>query len=169
MLYPCAEPNEAHYLLAELETQGKLRAIVTQNIDGLHQRAGSKNVIELHGSVNKNYCVECGRRYALDYILSALGVPYCEDCSGLVRPDVVMYGEPLNASRLYHAENVIYDADVLIVAGTSLTVNPAASLVEVFQGEHLIIINNDSTPYDDYAEYVINDDLVATLRAILEE
>lgn len=168
MLHLYAEPNEAHYLLAELEAQGKLRAIITQNIDGLHQLAGSKNVIELHGSVSKNYCTGCGKKYHLDYILSTTGVPYCEDCGGFVRPDVVMYGEALNASRLYHAENMIYDADVLIVAGTSLTVNPAASLVESYQGEHLIIINNDPTPYDDIAEYVINDDLVYTLRAILE-
>lgn len=168
MLHPYAEPNEAHYLLARLEEQGRLRAVITQNIDGLHQLAGSRRVIELHGSVSKNYCTGCGKKYPLDYILSTTGVPYCEECGAFVRPDVVMYGEALDASSLDEAESLIYDADVLIVAGTSLTVNPAASLVESFQGEHLIIVNNEPTPYDDIAEYVINDDLVYTLRAILE-
>ena len=112
--------------------------------------------------------MSCGQEYPLDYILEATCVPFCEHCGGMVRPDVVLYGEALNASKLYYAENLIAEADVLIVAGSSLTVNPAASLVECFQGKHLIIINYDSTPYDDMAEFVVNDDLVKVLRYIFE-
>lgn len=168
MIYPDAEPNGAHYALAELEKQGKLKAVITQNIDGLHQRAGSENVIELHGSVEENYCVGCRKRYSLDYILDEAGVPYCESCGEMIRPDVVMYGEPLNASKFYQAANTIYDADVLIVAGTSLTVNPAASLIENYQGEHLIIINRDPTPYDHLAEFVIDDSIVDVLEYITD-
>ncbi|MBR2295990.1 MAG: NAD-dependent protein deacylase [Clostridia bacterium] len=168
MLYLDAEPNRAHYILAEQEKKGKIKAVITQNIDGLHQMAGSLRVVELHGSTHKNYCMSCGKEYPLDYILEATCVPFCEHCGGMVRPDVVLYGEALNASKLYYAENLIAEADVLIVAGSSLTVNPAASLVECFQGKHLIIINYDSTPYDDMAEFVVNDDLVKVLRYIFE-
>lgn len=169
MIYPDAEPNDAHISLAKLEKSGKLDLVITQNIDGLHQRAGSERVVELHGSVDKNYCVGCGKKYDLDYILDTNGVPYCEDCGEMVRPDVVMYGESLNPSKLYRAVNAIYDADVLIVGGTSLTVNPACSIVENYQGEHLIIINRDSTPYDHLAEFVINDDICEALKFISED
>jgi len=168
MLHPYAEPNAAHFALARLEKSGKLSAVITQNIDGLHQAAGSKNVIELHGSVHRNYCVRCGKSYSLDYILDNDGVVYCDACCGLVRPDVVMYGESLNNEAFSRAQDAIYEADVMIVGGTSLTVNPAASLVADFGGEHLIIINSSPTPYDEYAEFVIRKSLSAVLPEIFE-
>ena len=166
MLYPYAEPNDAHKILAKMEMDGKLTSVITQNIDGLHQRAGSKNVIELHGTSLKNYCVKCGKSYDLDYILECDGVPYCKDCGGFVRPDVVMYHEGLNTRKFYDAEEAIYYADVLIVGGTSLTVQPAASLIDSYQGEHLIIINKSPTPYDGIAEFVIRDSISETLLKI---
>lgn len=166
MLYPYAEPNEAHKTLARMEKDGKLTAVITQNIDGLHQKAGSENVIELHGTSLKNYCVECGANYDLDYILESDGVPYCKECHGFVRPDVVMYHEGLNTRKFYDAVEAIYYADVLIVGGTSLTVQPAASLVDNYQGEHLIIINKTPTPYDGIAEFVIREPIGETLSKI---
>ncbi len=166
MLYPSAEPNDAHRVLARMEKDGKLTAVITQNIDGLHQKAGSKNVIELHGTALKNYCTECGTNYDLDYILESEVVPYCKDCGGFVRPDVVMYHEGLNTRKFYDAEEAIYYADVLIVGGTSLLVQPAASLIDCYQGEHLIIINKTPTPYDGMAEYVIRDSISETLSKI---
>ena len=159
MLYPNAEPNEAHKTLARMEQDGKLSAVITQNIDGLHQKAGSQNVIELHGTSLKNYCVSCGTNYSLDFILESDGVPYCKDCGSFVRPDVVMYREGLNPKKFYDAEEAIYYADVLIVGGTSLTVQPAASLIDSYQGEHLIIINKTPTPYDGMAEFVLRDSI----------
>lgn len=168
MLHLDAEPNRAHYILAEMEKRGKLKAVITQNIDALHQMAGSLRVVELHGSVYENYCTGCGKKYSLDYILETSGVPFCEDCGEMVRPDVVMYGEALNTFNLSSAEELIAEAEVLIVAGSSLTINPAASLVECFEGKHLIIINNDPTPYDDIAEFVVNDDIIKTLECIFE-
>lgn len=155
MVYPDARPNEAHYALAELERRGKLSAVITQNIDGLHQLAGSKNVIELHGSVMRNYCVRCGESYPLSYVIDSVGVPKCEKCGAIVRPDVVLYGEGLDGESIDRAEKAISEADVLIVGGTSLTVQPAASLVGLFEGEHLVIINMTPTPYDGCAEYII--------------
>lgn len=166
MLYPSAQPNEAHKTLAKMEQDGKLTAVITQNIDGLHQKAGSKNVIELHGTSLNNYCTSCGKVYDLSYILDSDGVPYCESCQGFVRPDVVMYHEGLNVKKFYDAEEAIYYADVLIVGGTSLTVQPAASLINSYQGEHLIIINKDPTPYDGIAEFVIRDSISETLLKI---
>lgn len=166
MLYPNAEPNEAHITLAKMEHDGKLTAVITQNIDGLHQKAGSENVIELHGTSLNNYCVSCGRSYDLDYILDTNGAVYCEDCRGFVRPDVVMYHESLNTKKFYDALEAIYNADVLIVGGTSLTVQPAASLIDNYQGEHLIIINKTPTPYDGMAEFVIRDSIAETLTKI---
>lgn len=168
MLYPDAQPNEAHYALARLENTGKLLAVITQNIDGLHQMAGSKNVIELHGSAQRYYCVSCGRRYTLDDILNADGVPKCRDCYSLIRPDVVMYGESLDNSAFARAYDAVHSADVMIVGGTSLTVQPAASLVDEFEGEHLIIINKSETPYDDFAEYVMHDSLSDVLSKVIE-
>lgn len=166
MIYPHAEPNEAHKALAELEWQGKLTAVITQNIDGLHQAAGSENVIELHGSVARNYCIECRREYSLADILEREGVPHCSLCGALVRPDVTMYGEALDSAAFYAAEEALVNADVLIVGGTSLTVNPAASLVASYPGEHLIIINKSPTPYDEYAEYVVHEPIERALRYI---
>ena len=141
MVYPDAKPNGAHKALAKLEKEGKLSAVVTQNIDGLHTDAGSEMVYELHGSVLKNYCVKCGRKYPLSYVMESEGVPKCEKCGSTVRPDVVLYGEGLDAQTMTYASRAIYLADVLIVGGTSLTVNPAASLGNMYGGEHFIIIN----------------------------
>lgn len=168
MIYPDAAPNGAHRALAELERRGKLTTVVTQNIDGLHQAAGSVNVIELHGSVMRNYCVRCGRRYPLAYITESTGVPRCEACGALVRPDVVLYGECLDGEAWSRAEEAISAADVLIVGGTSLTVQPAASLVGLYEGDHLIIINKTPTPYDGFAETVIRDPIEDVLESVVE-
>ena len=168
MIYPYAEPNDTHYALANLEKQGKLSAIITQNIDGLHQRAGSKNVIELHGSVHTSFCVRCGRKYGLDYILDCDDIPRCTGCGAIVRPNVVLYGESLDNEAFTRAQDALYNADVLIVGGTSLTVHPAASLVDEFIGEHLIIINKTATPYDEYAEFVLHDSLSDVMMKIIE-
>ena len=169
MIYPGAGPNEAHYALQELEEMGKLKAIITQNIDGLHQQAGSQEVYELHGSVAKNYCIKCGKKYSLTHVMDTESVPKCERCGGMVRPDVVMYGEALPSGEWYKAEEAIANADVLIVGGTSLTVHPAASLVNLFEGEHLIIINLSPTPYDGLAEMVIREPVDEVLRAVVDE
>ena len=168
MVFPYAEPNDAHYALARLEQGGKLSAIITQNIDGLHQAAGSQNVFEIHGAASRNYCVRCGKTYTLKHILEANGVPYCHECDGIIRPDVVLYGESLDTETLSRAEEAIYDADVLIVGGTSLAVYSAASLVEAFEGEHLIIINNSPTPFDECAEYVLRGSISEILNDLIE-
>ncbi len=168
MVYPYAEPNLAHTALAALEKTGKLKAVITQNIDGLHQAGGSSEVIELHGSVHKNYCIRCGKEHSLSYVLDADGVPYCTACGALVRPDVVLYGEGLDTESFTRAEDMVYEADVLIVGGTSLTVHPACSLVDAFEGENLIIINKSPTPYDEYAQYVIRDSISDVLCEIVE-
>ena len=143
MIYKDARPNKAHYALAELEKRGKLKAVITQNIDGLHQMAGSKNVIELHGTVYKNHCIECGKKYGLDYILESKGVPRCI-CKGIIKPDVVLYEESLNNNDIAKAINFIENADVLIVGGTSLRVYPAAGLIDYYRGNKLVLINRDS-------------------------
>ncbi|MBQ7761320.1 MAG: NAD-dependent protein deacylase [Clostridia bacterium] len=166
MIYTWAQPNQAHRVLARMEKDGKLTGVITQNIDGLHQRAGSKNVIELHGTSLNNYCIGCGKTYSLDYIMECEGVPYCEDCGGLVRPDVVMYKEGLDTHSFYEAQELIYEADVLIVGGTSLKVYPAAGLIDAYQGDNLIIINKDPTGYDDRAKFVIRESISDTLSAI---
>jgi NAD-dependent deacetylase len=168
MVYPYAEPNDAHYALARLEEQGKLSAVITQNIDGLHQAAGSRNVIELHGSTRKNYCIRCGKQYGLSYVLEFDDIPRCSECNAVVRPDVVLYGESLDNEAFSRAEEAIYTADVLIVGGTSLTVFPAASLVDEFVGEHLIIINKSPTPYDEYAEYVIREPISEVMEELVD-
>lgn len=165
MIYPDAQPNAAHKALAELERQGKLSAVITQNIDGLHQMAGSKNVIELHGSVLRNYCVRCGRKYSLADILKEPGVLRCA-CGGIIRPHVVLYGENLDGEAFTAAEEAISNADVLIVGGTSLTVYPAASLVRLFRGKHLVIINKTSTPYDRYADLLIREPIEEVFKLI---
>lgn len=162
MLYPDAHPNAAHLALAELERQGRLSALITQNIDGLHQAAGSRNVIELHGSVLRNYCTACGKTYPLSHILDSGEVPRCT-CGAIVRPDVVLYGEGLDGDAFAAAEQAITEADMLIVGGTSLTVQPAASLVSLFRGKYFAIINQTRTPYDRYAQLVIRDPIEQVL------
>ena len=152
MIYEEARPNVAHLKLAELEKQGKLKAVITQNIDGLHQMAGSKNVIELHGSIHRNYCMRCGKRYDLSEIVNSSGVPRC-DCGGLIKPDVVLYGEALNEDALDQAIKYINQADMLIIGGTSLMVYPAASLVNFYRGNKLVLINLGQTTKDKHVDY----------------
>ena len=155
MIFADAKPNKAHIKLAELEKQGKLKAVITQNIDGLHQMAGSRNVIELHGSVHRNYCEKCHAFYDLDYIVNSDGVPKCEKCGGTVKPDVVLYEEPLDEAVLDRAVCHIQQADLLLIGGTSLNVYPAAGLIRYFQGRDLVIINREPTPADRRASLVI--------------
>ena len=152
------EPNITHIKLAEMEKQGKLKAVVTQNIDGLHQKAGSKNVYELHGSVLRNYCMNCHKFYDAEFIFSSDGIPKCE-CGGIIKPDVVLYEEGLDDTTISGAVNSIINADMLIVAGTSLTVQPASGLIRYYRGSRLVLINRDSTAYDSFADLVINDSL----------
>ncbi len=151
-----AEPNAAHRALAALERAGKLRAIVTQNIDGLHQKAGSKNVYELHGSIWRNYCTKCGKSYSAEFIQDSGGVPHCA-CGGLIKPDVVLYEEGLDEKTIKGAVRAIAETDVLIVGGTSLTVYPAAGLIRYYGGNRLVLINRDETPYDGYANLIFRE------------
>ena len=152
------EPNITHIKIAELEKKGKIKAIVTQNIDGLHQKAGSKNVYELHGSVLKNYCMKCHKFYDAEYVFTSKGIPKCT-CGGIIKPDVVLYEEGLDEEILENAILAIQKADVMIVAGTSLTVQPASSLLNYYKGHKLVLINRDKTPYDDRADLVIHKSL----------
>lgn len=165
LVFKDAEPNPAHLKLAELEKAGKLKAVITQNIDGLHQKAGSVNVLELHGSIHRNYCEFCQREYDLNYILNSKGIPRCE-CGGIIKPDVVLYEEPLNNEVLNSAVNFISKADTLIIGGTSLVVYPAAGLINYFNGSKLILINKSQTPYDNLASLVINEAIGETLSQI---
>jgi len=168
MLYPDAMPNAAHIKLAELEKAGKLKAVVTQNIDGLHQKAGSETVYELHGSVLRNYCEQCGTFYDLDYIVNSEGVPKCSKpgCHGTVKPDVVLYEEGLNDRTINDAVRAIAAADMLIIGGTSLTVYPAAGFVEYYRGDRLVLINRDETPMDYRANLIIRDKIGEVFSAI---
>lgn len=166
MLYPDAKPNAAHLTLAKWEREGKLLSVITQNVDGLHQMAGSKNVIELHGSVLRNYCVSCGEIHSLSHVLESDGIPRCRVCGAVVRPDVVLYGENLDGAAFMQAQCDIAEADVLIVGGTSLTVYPAAGLIQHYRGDHLIIINQTRTPYDSYAEYIIREPIEKVLAGL---
>lgn len=150
------EPNAAHKKLAELERAGKLKAVVTQNIDGLHQKAGSKIVYELHGTVHKNYCMSCKKFFDARYVKAAEKIPYCDECGGLIKPDVVLYEEGLDDRTVHGAINAIAKADVLIIAGTSLTVYPAAGMVRYFGGSNIVLINRDPTPMDNAANLVIH-------------
>lgn len=152
------EPNVTHIKLAELEKEGKLKAVVTQNIDGLHQKAGSKNVYELHGSVLRNYCMKCHKFYDAEYVFNSSGVPKCS-CSGIIKPDVVLYEEALDEETLEKSVYAIANADLLIVAGTALTVYPASGLINYFRGKNLVLINRDTTPFDNRADLVINESL----------
>lgn len=169
MLFENAEPNDAHIALSILEEQGVVKAVITQNIDGLHQKAGSKRVIELHGTANRYYCTGCGKVFGSCVLSGQVGVPHCTECGAIVRPDVILYGETLGGFNFSDAEEEISKADVLIVGGSSLAVNPAASLLDAYQGEHLIIINYSPTPYDGLAEYVIRDSLSDVLNFLAEE
>lgn len=164
MIFPNAAPNAAHFKLAELERAGKLSCVITQNIDGLHFAAGSKNVIELHGSVHRNYCEKCRRLYGLDAVMNTSGIPRCE-CGGRIKPDVVLYEEPLDNSALYKAQEEIAAADALIIGGTSLAVYPAAGLVRGFEGK-IAVINKSPTPADEYADVLINDSIGEALNII---
>lgn len=166
MLCPSARPNAAHYALAELERQGKLSAVITQNIDSLHTKAGSKKVFELHGSADRNICRKCGKIFSAEDILNTTGVPRCE-CGGLIKPDVVLYGENLDADTMDGAIDAIAKADLLIVAGTSLTVYPAAGFVTLFKGENLVLINKSETPMDHLASLIIREPVGKVLGNIV--
>ena len=166
MLAPDARPNAAHYKLAQWEQEGRLKAVITQNIDGLHQKAGSREVLELHGSVLRNYCTRCGKFYDLDFILRTTGVPRCE-CGGVVKPDVVLYEEPLDENVMAQAIRYIRQADVLLIGGTSLVVYPAAGLVGYLRaGVPLVLINRDATPMDFLARLVIREKVGEVLARI---
>ncbi|SER58759.1 NAD-dependent deacetylase [Butyrivibrio fibrisolvens] len=155
MIYQDAKPNKAHLKLAQWEKEGKLKAVITQNIDGLHQAAGSKNVLELHGSTLRNYCLKCGRRYDIDYVINSKEtIPYCE-CGGMVRPDVVLYEEGLDMDVIESAVSYIKNADVLIIGGTSLAVYPAAGLIDYYTGDKLVVVNKSATPRNSQADLVV--------------
>jgi NAD-dependent deacetylase len=157
MLYLDAQPNEVHQFIAEMEKAKKSLGVVTQNIDGLHQKAGSQKVYELHGSVMRNYCEKCRKFFPAEYIKNSTGVPHCDHCGGIIKPDVVLYEEGLSDAVVRGAVAAIQSADVLVVAGTSLVVYPAAGFLRYFGGKHLVLINRDETPYDDTADLVIHD------------
>ena len=157
MLFPEAKPNAAHLALAKLEREGKLKAVITQNIDGLHQKAGSRNVLELHGSVLRNLCMKCKKSFSLDYVMKAKGVPRCDECGGTIKPEVVLYEEALDETVMNRAVQYIHNADVLIIGGTSLTVWPAAGLINYYRGKKLVLINRDSTDRDSEADLLIRE------------
>lgn len=167
MLFPDAEPNRAHRALAALERMGKLRAVLTQNIDGLHQKAGSREVLELHGSVLRNFCTRCKKFHGLDTILASQGVPVC-DCGGVIKPDVVLYEEGLDQETLEKAVSYLSQADMLIVGGTSLTVYPAAGLLNYYRGNRLVLINKSVTPMDGRADLVISGPIGEVLGEAVE-
>lgn len=168
MLYPQAKPNQAHFALAELEDQEKIKAVITQNIDGLHQQAGSKRVLELHGSVYRNHCMDCNLCYELDFIINCNGIPRCSKCGGIIKPDVVLYEEPLDESILNQSIECIVQSDTLIIGGTSLSVYPAAGLVNYYRGDQLILINQSPTPYDHRANLVIKGRIGEVLKQVID-
>ena len=159
------EPNVTHKVLARWEREGKLLAVVTQNIDGLHQKAGSRNVLELHGSVLRNYCTRCHKSYSAEFVKNSKGVPLC-DCGGVVKPDVVLYEESLDQDVMYRAARAISEADLLIVGGTSLTVWPAAGMIRYYRGKRLVLINRDATPFDNEADLVLHETLGEVFRQL---
>lgn len=165
MICTSAKPNAAHLKLAELEKAGKLSAVITQNIDGLHQAAGSKTVYELHGSVHRNYCMECGKFHEIGAVINSEGVPRC-GCGGVIKPDVVLYEEQLDGRTIENSVNAIASCDTLIIAGTSLTVYPAAGFVRYFRGKYLVLINRDPTPMDRECSLVIHDSVGKVLSQI---
>ena len=162
------KPNITHEVLEKLESIGKLKAIITQNIDGFHQEAGSKNVLELHGSIKRNYCIDCHKFYDDDYIFNSKGIPTC-DCGGIVKPDVVLYEEGLDSNTVKDTIKYISEADLLIIGGTSLNVYPATSYLKYFKGKHLVLINRDKTMYDNNCDLVINDNLGKVFTEIKKE
>lgn len=168
LIYPNAKPNGAHIALAKLEEMGKLKAVITQNIDGLHQAAGSKKVFELHGSVHRNYCVKCNSSYDVDFILESKDVPTCTKCGGTVKPDVVLYEEGLDDDTIRMSIDAISKADTLIIGGTSLVVYPAAGLIDYFRGKNLVLINKSTTNADNKANLVINDSIDKVLSSALK-
>lgn len=157
LLYPDAMPNKAHIALARLEQEGRLKAVVTQNIDGLHQKAGSKTVYELHGSVHRNYCMDCGEFHDLQYVIDSEGIPRCRKCGGVVKPDVVLYEEGLDENTIISSVRAIENCDTLIIGGTSLNVYPAAGFIQYFRGDNIILINKGETSYDGRADLVIRE------------
>lgn len=169
LIYPDAKPNDCHIALAKLEEMGKLSAIITQNIDGLHQMAGNKNVFELHGSVHRNYCRSCGAFYDAVYIREYEGVPKCEKCGGSIKPDVVLYEEALDDQIVDGAIRAIQNADTLIIGGTSLIVYPAAGLIRYFRGKKLVLINKSTTSADNSADLVIHDDIAKVMKMAVEQ
>ncbi|SKA61799.1 NAD-dependent deacetylase [Eubacterium uniforme] len=168
LIYEDALPNDCHKALAKLEEMGKLKAVVTQNIDGLHQAAGSKVVYELHGSVKRNYCTSCHKFFDEKYVVNAEGVPTCDECGGIIKPDVVLYEEGLDDEVIRGAVNAIANADVLIIGGTSLIVYPAAGFIHYFKGSKLVMINKSKTSADKECDLVINDDIAMVMKKALE-
>ena len=165
LVYPDAQPNKAHRALAALEQAGRLIGVITQNIDGLHQAAGSREVVELHGSLHRNRCSRCGLQYGAGRVIETEGVPHCA-CGGMIRPDIVLYGESLEPFTLRKARRMVMDAEVLIVGGTSLVVHPAAGLLQYFEGRHLVLINRDPTPHDNAAQLIIREPIGEVLGAL---
>lgn len=169
MIYPKAEPNEAHLALAKLEEMGKMKAVITQNIDGLHQKAGSKEVLELHGSIHRNRCTHCDQFYDLSQMPYGKDqVPLCETCGHMVKPEVVLYGEALDQDVMHRAISYIQQADVLLIGGTSLVVYPAAGLIQYFHGSHLVLINRSETAMDEKADIVIHDSIGNVMGQVMK-
>ena len=164
MCYPKAEPNAAHKYFADLEKKGKNVIVVTQNIDGLHQKAGSKIVYELHGTIHQNFCTKCSRLFGLDYVLNSKGVPVCDKCGGIIKPNVVLYEESLDEDIISRSINAIMTCDVMIVIGTSLKVYPAAGFIRYFKGRYLVVINKESTSYDNMCDLVFNEDVINVVK-----
>lgn len=169
MIYKNAMFNKAHLYLKTLEDSGKLKAVITQNIDGLHTLAGSKNVLEFHGSIYRNTCMGCGKKYDLDYILKSKGIPRCSDCGNIIKPDVVLYEEGLDEKTVTKSVQAVCSADMLLVIGTSLKVYPAAGLVDYYRGNRLVLINKDVTGYDKRADLVINEDIIKVVEKLTEK
>ena len=166
MCYPKAEPNAAHKYFADLEKKGKNVIVVTQNIDGLHQKAGSSIVYELHGTIHQNFCQRCGRLFGLDYVMNSNGVPHCDKCGGIVKPNVVLYEESLDEDTIQRSINAIMTCDMMIIVGTSLRVYPAAGFIRYFRGRYLVVINKDATSYDSNCDLVFNEDVVNVIKNI---
>ena len=166
MCYPKAEPNAAHKYFADLKKKGKNVIVVTQNIDGLHQKAGSSIVYELHGTIHQNFCQRCGRMFGLDYVMNAPGVPHCDKCGGIVKPNVVLYEEGLDEDTISRSINAIMTCDTLIIIGTSLRVYPAAGFIRYFRGKYLVVINKDATAYDSNCDLVFNEDVINVIKNI---
>ncbi|HIY04342.1 MAG TPA: NAD-dependent protein deacylase [Candidatus Anaerotignum merdipullorum] len=169
LLYPDAQPNDCHKALAKLEEMGKCKAVITQNIDNLHQKGGSRTVLELHGTLYRNYCLRCGKEFSLEYVTKEEGITRCDACGGIVRPDVVLYEEGLNQQIMEDALRYIAQAEMLIVGGTSLNVYPAAGLLQYFRGTHLVVINKSSTNVDKKADLVIAENIGEVFRKVVLE